>query len=81
MLQDSEQCAQVMAGGDGVRIQTGQAHQMGVNRAQDDAMVGYVFQRTMEADFNAQSSAFHNKQTRSSWGLADKADIENVSVS
>lgn len=78
-LQDSEQCAQGMAAGDGVRIQSGQTHQMGINRVQDDAMVGYVYQRPMEADFNAQSSAFHSKQAPRAWALADEANIDSVS--
>uniref|UniRef100_V9IBS4 Uncharacterized protein n=1 Tax=Apis cerana TaxID=7461 RepID=V9IBS4_APICE len=59
---DAEQCGQVMAGGDSMRIQPGQTHQIGVNRTQDDAMVGYVFQRPTEAEFNAQSSTFQTNK-------------------
>ncbi|XP_012142820.1 pumilio isoform X2 [Megachile rotundata] len=74
---DAEQCGQVMAGGDSMRIQPGQTHQIGVNRTQDDAMVGYVFQRPTEAEFNAQSSAFQTKQAPRAWALADDAIIDN----
>lgn len=69
-----------MAGGDSMRIQPGQTHQIGVNRTQDDAMVGYVFQRPTEAEFNAQSSAFQTKQAPRAWALADDAIIDNVSI-
>lgn len=68
-----------MAGGDSMRIQPGQTHQIGVNRTQDDAMVGYVFQRPTEAEFNAQSSTFQTKQAPRAWALADDAIIDNVS--
>ncbi|XP_029045543.1 pumilio isoform X2 [Osmia lignaria lignaria] len=74
---DAEQCGQVMAGGDSMRIQPGQTHQIGVSRTQDDAMVGYVFQRPTEAEFNAQSSAFQTKQAPRAWALADDAIIDN----
>ncbi|KAK9306990.1 hypothetical protein QLX08_002594 [Tetragonisca angustula] len=74
---DTEQCGQVMAGGDSMRIQPGQTHQIGVNRTQDDAMVGYVFQRPTEAEFNAQSSTFQTKQAPRAWALADDAIIDN----
>ncbi|XP_017767509.1 PREDICTED: pumilio homolog 2 isoform X2 [Eufriesea mexicana] len=74
---DAEQCGQVMAGGDSMRIQPGQTHQIGVNRTQDDAMVGYVFQRPTEAEFNAQSSTFQTKQAPRAWALADDAIIDN----
>ncbi|XP_031835906.1 pumilio isoform X2 [Nomia melanderi] len=74
---DVEQCGQVMAGGDSMRIQPGQTHQMGVSRTQDDAMVGYVFQRPTEPEFNAQSSTFQTKQAPRAWALADDAIIDN----
>ncbi|XP_078040025.1 pumilio isoform X1 [Augochlora pura] len=74
---DAEQCGQVMAGGDSMRIQPGQTHQMGVSRTQDDAMVGYVFQRPTEPEFNAQSSTFQTKQAPRAWALADDAIIDN----
>ncbi|CAL7943023.1 unnamed protein product [Xylocopa violacea] len=74
---DAEQCGQVMAGGDSMRIQPGQTHQIGVNRTQDDAMVSYVFQRPTEAEFNAQSSTFQTKQAPRAWALADDAIIDN----
>lgn len=70
-----------MAGGDSMRIQPGQTHQIGVNRTQDDAMVGYVFQRPTEPEFNAQSSTFQTKQAPRAWALADDAIIDNVSIS
>ena len=69
-----------MAAGDGIRIQSGQAHQMGINRVQDDALVSYVYQRPMEAEFNAQSSTYHNKQSPRAWALADEANIDSVSI-
>lgn len=65
-----------MAGGDNMRIQPGQTHQMGVSRSQDDAMVGYVFQRPTEPEFNAQSSAFQVKQAPRAWALADDVIID-----
>ncbi|XP_054015106.1 pumilio homolog 1-like isoform X1 [Hylaeus anthracinus] len=74
---DGEQCGQVMAGGDSMRIQPGQTHQIGVSRTQDDAMVGYVFQRPTEPEFNAQSSSFQTKQAPRAWALADDAIIDN----
>ncbi|XP_015438567.1 PREDICTED: pumilio homolog 2 isoform X1 [Dufourea novaeangliae] len=74
---DAEQCGQVMAGGDSMRIQPGQTHQIGVSRTQDDAMVGYVFQRPTEPEFNAQSSTFQTKQAPRAWALADDAIIDN----
>lgn len=67
-----------MAGGDAVRISPGQTHQIGVSRAQDEAMVGYVFQRPIEQEYNAQSSAFQTKQTPRAWTLADDTIIDNV---
>ncbi|XP_011865526.1 PREDICTED: uncharacterized protein LOC105560754 [Vollenhovia emeryi] len=60
-----------MAGGDNMRIQPGQTHQMGVSRTQDDAMVGYVFQRPTEPEFNTHSSAFQAKQAPRAWALAE----------
>lgn len=69
-----------MAGGDGIRIQQGQSHQMGIGRAQDDAMVGYVFQRPAEQDYNAQANSFQTKQVPRAWALADDAIIDNVSM-
>lgn len=69
-----------MAGGDSMRIQPGQTHQIGVSRTQDDAMVGYVFQRPTEPEFNAQSSSFQTKQAPRAWALADDAIIDNVSI-
>ncbi|KYQ57959.1 Pumilio like protein 2, partial [Trachymyrmex zeteki] len=74
---DTEQCGQVMAGGDNMRIQPGQTHQMGVSRAQDDAMVGYVFQRPTEPEFNTQSSTFQAKQAPRAWALADDVIVDN----
>ncbi|XP_072765349.1 pumilio homolog 1 isoform X2 [Anoplolepis gracilipes] len=74
---DTEQCGQVMAGGDNMRIQPGQTHQMGVNRTQDDAMVGYVFQRPTEPEFNTQSSTFQAKQAPRAWALADDVIVDN----
>ncbi|XP_011875908.1 PREDICTED: pumilio homolog 2 isoform X4 [Vollenhovia emeryi] len=74
---DTEQCGQVMAGGDNMRIQPGQTHQMGVSRTQDDAMVGYVFQRPTEPEFNTQSSAFQAKQAPRAWALADEVIVDN----
>lgn len=67
-----------MAGGDNMRIQPGQTHQMGVSRTQDDAMVGYVFQRPTEPEFNTQSSTFQAKQTPRAWALADDVIVDNV---
>lgn len=67
-----------MAGGDNMRIQPGQTHQMGVNRTQDDAMVGYVFQRPTEPEFNTQSSTFQAKQAPRAWALADDVIVDNV---
>ncbi|XP_017883841.1 pumilio homolog 2 isoform X3 [Ceratina calcarata] len=74
---DAEQCGQVMAGGDSMRIQPSQTHQIGVNRTQDDAMVSYVFQRPTEGEFNPQSSTFQTKQAPRAWALADDAIIDN----
>lgn len=74
--QDTEQCGQVMAGGDNMRIQPGQTHQIGVSRTQDDAMVGYVFQRPTEPEFNTQSSTFQAKQTPRAWALADDVIVD-----
>ncbi|KAK2580527.1 hypothetical protein KPH14_006258 [Odynerus spinipes] len=74
---DAEQCGQAMAGGDSMRIQPGQAHQIGASRTQDDAMVGYVFQRPTELEFNAQSTNFQTKQAPRTWTLADDAIIDN----
>ncbi|XP_039311745.1 maternal protein pumilio isoform X7 [Solenopsis invicta] len=74
---DTEQCGQVMAGGDTMRIQPGQTHQMGVSRTQDDAMVGYVFQRPTEPEFNTQSSTFQAKQAPRAWALADDVIVDN----
>lgn len=68
-----------MASGDAVRLQAGQTSQMGLNRAQDDAMVGYGFQRPAEPEFNAQASTFQTKQTPRAWALADDPIIDNVS--
>lgn len=68
-----------MAGGDSMRIQPGQAHQIGASRTQDDAMVGYVFQRPTEPEFNAQSANFQTKQTPRTWTLADDTIVDNVS--
>lgn len=65
-----------MAGGDNMRIQPGQTHQMGVSRTQDDAMVGYVFQRPTEPEFNTQSSTFQAKQTPRAWALADDVIVD-----
>jgi len=65
-----------MAGGDNMRIQPGQTHQMGISRAQDDAMVGYVFQRPTEPEFNTQSSTFQAKQTPRAWALADDVIVD-----
>lgn len=67
-----------MAGGDNMRIQPGQTHQMGVSRTQDDAMVGYVFQRPTEPEFNTQSSTFQAKQAPRAWALADDVIVDNV---
>lgn len=67
-----------MAGGDNMRIQPGQTHQMGVNRTQDDAMVGYVFQRPTEPEFSTQSSTFQAKQAPRAWALADDVIVDNV---
>lgn len=77
--QDIEQCGQVMAN-DAVRIQHGQASQIGINRAlaQDDAMVGYVYQRPSESEFGGQVSAFQAKQSPRAWALDDDAIIDNV---
>lgn len=69
-----------MAGGDNMRIQPGQTHQMGVNRTQDDAMVGYVFQRPTEPEFNTQSSTFQAKQAPRAWALADDVIVDNVCI-
>lgn len=66
-----------MAGGDNMRIQPGQTHQMGVNRTQDDAMVGYVFQRPTEPEFSTQSSTFQAKQAPRAWALADDVIVDN----
>ncbi|XP_036142611.1 pumilio homolog 2 isoform X4 [Monomorium pharaonis] len=74
---DTEQCGQIMAGGDNMRIQPGQTHQMGVSRTQDDAMVGYVFQRPTEPEFNTQSSTFQAKQAPRAWALADDVIVDN----
>ncbi|XP_020291592.1 pumilio homolog 2 isoform X3 [Pseudomyrmex gracilis] len=74
---DTEQCGQVMAGGDNMRIQPGQTHQMGVSRTQDDAMVSYVFQRPTEPEFNTQSSTFQAKQAPRTWALADDVIVDN----
>ncbi|EFN87211.1 Pumilio-like protein 1 [Harpegnathos saltator] len=74
---DAEQCGQAMAGGDNMRIQPGQTHQMGVSRTQDDAMVGYVFQRPTEPEFNTQSSSFQAKQAPRAWALADDVIVDN----
>lgn len=79
VLQDTETCGQVMAGGDGVRLPPGQTHPIGVNRVQDEAMVGYVFQRPTDQDFGVQSSAFQTKQAPRAWALADDGIIDNVS--
>jgi len=65
-----------MAGGDNMRIQPGQTHQMGISRTQDDAMVGYVFQRPTEPEFNTQSSTFQAKQTPRAWALADDVIVD-----
>lgn len=67
-----------MAGGDNMRIQPGQTHQMGVSRTQDDAMVSYVFQRPTEPEFNTQSSTFQAKQAPRTWALADDVIVDNV---
>lgn len=69
-----------MAGGDNMRIQPGQTHQMGVSRTQDDAMVGYVFQRPTEPEFNTQSSSFQAKQAPRAWALADDVIVDNVCI-
>ncbi|XP_012233383.1 pumilio homolog 2 isoform X5 [Linepithema humile] len=74
---DTEQCGQIMAGGDNMRIQAGQAHQIGVTRTQDDAMVSYVFQRPTEPEFNTQSSTFQTKQAPRAWALADDVIVDN----
>ncbi|XP_026825633.1 pumilio homolog 2 isoform X3 [Ooceraea biroi] len=66
-----------MAGGDNMRLQPGQTHQMGVSRTQDDAMVGYVFQRPTEPEFTTQSSTFQAKQTPRAWALADDVIVDN----
>lgn len=66
-----------MAAGEGIRMTTGQTHHMGMNRSQDDAMVGYVFQRPTEPDLNAQSSTFQTKALRA-WTLTDDSIIDNV---
>lgn len=68
-----------MPGGDAVRLPTAQAHPIGINRVQDEAMMGYVFQRPTEQDFNIQTSAFQAKQTPRTWALADDGLIDNVS--
>lgn len=60
-----------------MRIQPGQTHQMGVSRTQDDAMVGYVFQRPTEPEFNTQSSTFQAKQAPRAWALADDVIVDN----
>lgn len=67
-----------MAGGDGVRLQTGQTPQIGVGRTQDDAMVGYVLQRPNDPEFNPQTSSYQTKQPARAWALADDAIIDNV---
>jgi len=67
-----------MAGGDNMRIQAGQTHQIGVTRTQDDAMVSYVFQRPTEPEFNTQSSTFQAKQAPRAWALADDVIVDNV---
>lgn len=67
-----------MAGGDSLRIQPAQTHQIGI-RTQDDAMVGYVFQRPTEAEYNPQASSFQTKQAPRAWALADDAIIDNIS--
>ncbi|KAL7294613.1 hypothetical protein TKK_0011919 [Trichogramma kaykai] len=66
---DNENCPQVMAGGDALRLPPGQ-----INRVQDDGMVGYVFQRTAD-EFGVQ--AFQNKQTPRAWALADEGIVDN----
>ena len=65
-----------MAGGDAVRLPPGQTHSIGINRIQDEAMVGYVFQRPAD-EFGVQTSAFQTKQTPRAW--ADEGIIDNVS--
>lgn len=69
-----------MAGADGVRLPPGQTHPIGVNRAQDEAMVGYVFQRPTDQNFGVDTSAFQTKQTPRAWALADDGIIDNVSI-
>lgn len=69
-----------MANSDAMRIQQGQTNQMSVSRAQDDAMVGYVFQRPTEAEYNAQATTFQTKQAPRAWALADDAIIDNVCI-
>lgn len=68
-----------MASGDGVRLPPGQTHPIGVNRVQDEAMVGYIFQRPTDQDFGVPSSAFQTKQAPRTWALADDGIIDNVS--
>ncbi|KAH0568198.1 hypothetical protein KQX54_019541, partial [Cotesia glomerata] len=77
MPSDIDQCAQIMASGDAMRLQAGQTNQMSVNRTQDDAMVGYVLQRPTEPDYNAQATTFQSKQAPRAWALADDAIIDN----
>ncbi|KAG8036454.1 hypothetical protein G9C98_003776 [Cotesia typhae] len=79
MPSDMDQCAQIMASGDAMRLQAGQTNQISVNRTQDDAMVGYVFQRPTEPDYNAQATTFQSKQAPRAWALADDAIIDNQS--
>lgn len=64
---------------DAISLQHGQASQMNLNRAQDDAMVGYVFQRSPETEFSGQVSTFQGKQLPRAWAVDDDAIIENVS--
>lgn len=68
-----------MAGGDAVRLPSGQTLPIGMNRVQDETMMGYVFQRPTEQDFGVQSSAFQSKQAPRAWALADDGIIDNVS--
>lgn len=70
----------MIASGDAMRIQAGQTNQIGVSRTQDDAMVGYVFQRPTEPDYNAQANTFQSKQAPRAWALADDAIIDNVCI-
>lgn len=80
LLQDTENCGQVMAGGDASRLPPGQTHPIGVNRVQDEAMVGYVFQRPTDQDFGVQTSAFQTKQSPRAWALADEGIIDVIKI-